>query len=466
MHRTVLQPPRRLTMATARWIALAGQAGALAAAAFVYGYELPLMLCAMVLGVSALATLALTLAGGGFSEQRALWVLLIDLGAVTALLFLTGGLSNPFALFILAPPSIAAANLSRVGAAAVIGGALAATLWLYLHYWPLTGPDGVAETRSDPLNLATWAALTLALIFLPLYIRRTALDAMDMSTALSAAQMALEREQRVSAMGALAAAAAHELGTPLATMKLAAAELRRELSERPDLAEDAILIQQQTERCREILQRLSSTKPLEDAQIQTAPIISVLAEAAEPHEARRAELQYRVDGLPADPESMSTPQPQILRRPEVIHGLRNLIQNAADFAASTVCIDVETSPDSISVLIRDDGAGFSDEILGRLGEPFATTRGRGGGGARDAYQGMGLGVFIARTLLERTGAKLSFYNADRQSCQSAEAKKAGEAPGVEGLSCGAVARVRWPREALSPSAAPRRLEGVKDSVLW
>lgn len=448
MQRSVLQPPRRLTMAAARWIALAGQAGALVAATFLYGYQIPLSLCALVLGVSALASFALTLADGperSFSEARAMEILLIDLAALTALLFLTGGLDNPFALFILAPPSVAAANLSRLGAAAVIGSALAATLFLYLQHWPLIGPTGVAESRSGPLNLASWVGLTLALIFLPLYVRRTALDAMDMSTALSAAQMALEEERRVSAMGALAAAAAHELGTPLATVKLAAAELQQELSDRPDLIEDAVLIQQQAERCRQILTRLSSAKGPEDALTRFAPIVSVLAEAAEPHRARRAEIRYRVDGLPADPDSMTTPQPNIVRRPELIHGLRNLIQNAADFAASTVWIDVETSPEAITVLIRDDGAGFSDEILGRLGEPFATTRGRGGG-ARDAYEGMGLGVFIARTLLERTGAKLSFYNADR------EASADSGAPGVAGASPrarrGAVVRVRWPRQTL------------------
>ncbi|MEM9725398.1 MAG: ATP-binding protein, partial [Pseudomonadota bacterium] len=277
--------------------------------------------------------------------------------------------------------------------------------------------------------------------------------------ALAAAQMALEKEQRVSAIGAMAEAVAHELGTPLATIKLSASELKRELSDNPDAYEDVLLIAEQADRCRSILAELSAVKAPEDAQIRSAPIMAVLQEAAEPHHNRRAEILFRLNGAPAGPDDPPAPQPDVQRRPELIHGLRNLIQNAADFAASTVWVDVTLDGSGATIAIGDDGAGFSTEILDQLGEPFATTRGRVGEAA-GAYVGMGLGVFIAKTLLERTGARLRFENAARTPPRRRAEGASGDARPVRDPGdrpTGAIVRVEWSAEALPlspPRAAP------------
>ncbi|MEL6979226.1 MAG: ActS/PrrB/RegB family redox-sensitive histidine kinase [Pseudomonadota bacterium] len=437
---------RRSTASTIRWISLSVQAGALTAATFGLGLRLPIEACAAVLAFGAMATLLLGVAASGrrrLQERETALALCLDIIVTALLLGLTGGVANPLAMLMLAPVGIAAAILSRFAAVAVSAlGLIAASALLFVHE-PLILPDGAPWEPPAGLTAASWAALTLMMVLLPLYLRRVSREAFDLSSALAATQMALEREQRLSAIGAMSAAMAHELGTPLATIKLTAAELRRDLRDRPENAEDAALISEQAERCRTILRGLAEVRAPDDAQIRTAPIITVLEEAAEPHQERRAVMIYRVNGRATGGDLPAIPQPMVRRRPEIIHGLRNLIQNAVDFSASTVWIDVETGPTGLSVSIGDDGAGFSAEILDELGEPFATTRGRGDA-AGDEYVGMGLGVFIAKTLLERTGAAVSFRNSaaarTRFKGDAAEARASAQPSG-------AIARVSWPVEA-------------------
>lgn len=405
---------RLRTLIALRWLTIAGQTATVLACEFLLGVQLPLLGCAAVIGVSVWLNIVATLGSRQnqrLSERDALLTLVFDLGQLAAMLFLTGGLTNPFALFLLAPVTVAASVLSLRTTLALGAISIAAASVLSQKYVPLRLSDGAILDPPALYLVGFWVAIALGVAFQASYARRVSVEAFNMSAALTATQMALEREQRLSAIGALAAAAAHELGTPLATIKVVASELKRDLEHAPDLQADAQLISEQAVRCRRILEDLSAVRSPDDAQTRTAPISALLKEAGGPHLDRRAEIVMRLNGAPL--HAAGPAQPEVARSAEIIHGLRNLIQNAVDFAASTVWIDVDTSPETISISIRDDGGGFSPDILAEIGEPFATTRGKGAADPNDAYQGMGLGVFISKTLLERSGATLSFFNAEK-----------------------------------------------------
>ena len=188
-----------------------------------------------------------------------------------------------------------------------------------------------------------------------------------MSDALAATQMALAREQKLTYLGGVVAAAAHELGTPLATIKLAAAELVEELQDDPPLREDAELIRDQAERCREILHSMGRAGK-DDLHMRHAPIGAVVREAAEPHLDRGKAIHFDIGESVEGPDR----QPIIQRRPEIIHGLRNLVQNAVDFAAANVWVEATWTEDVIVVKIVDDGPGFPSHVIGRIGDPFVT----------------------------------------------------------------------------------------------
>ena len=268
---------------------------------------------------------------------------------------------------------------------------------------PLRLADGTTFTTPGLFTFGFWLSLLIGIAFLGLYSRRVATEMRLMSDALLATQMALAREQKLTDLGGVVAAAAHELGTPLATIKLISSEMIDELSDHPDLAEDARLIREQANRCRDILRSMGKAGK-DDLLLRQAPLAAVLQEAAEPHMTRGIEVIFTMAG--------TGQSPMIMRRPELIHGLRNLVQNAVDFARSKVWVDAQYTPDRVLLRIIDDGEGFPAQVLGRIGDPFVRSRRDDQDlTQRPEYEGMGLGLFIAKTLLERTGAELSFANA-------------------------------------------------------
>ena len=210
-----------------------------------------------------------------------------------------------------------------------------------------------------------------------------------------------------------------------------------ELSDRDDLRDDAILIREQADRCRDILRSMGRAGK-DDLYLRQAPLTAVVREAAEPHVARNKQVLFAE--LPG--RGAGAKPPNILRRPEVIHGLRNLVQNAVDFAEARVWIDIAWNDRDISVRITDDGAGFADQLIGRIGDPFVRQKRRAADEKqRIGYEGMGLGLFIAKTLLERTGAEMTFANAADPFLSPSERPER----------CGAVVQVKWPIAAILAS---------------
>lgn len=428
---------RLRTLIVLRWMAIAGQATAIAVAHSVYGVQLPLGPCLLVVGLSVVANLVAIFVFPGttrLTERQAFGMLLFDLVQLGLLLFLTGGVTNPFALLMLAPVTIAATALnlrSTVALAAAAIVIITLTAWANL---PLRYADGTVIRLPPLFAFGFWLSIVIGVVFIGVYARRVATEIRSMSDALLATQMALAREQKLTALGGVVAAAAHELGTPLATIKLASAELMEELEDRPDLREDAALIRDQADRCRDILRSMGRAGK-DDRQLHSVPLGALLREAAEPHARRGKTLAFTLSPGPGG----SAQEPTVRRSPEVLHGLRNLVQNAVDFARGRVWIDAEWTPGRITIRIADDGDGYPPQILSRIGDPFVRRRRGGDEVLRPGYEGMGLGLFIAKTLLERSGAELAFANGSDPFLPAEE----------QPARSGAVVAAVWPADRLS-----------------
>ncbi|UWQ21611.1 sensor histidine kinase RegB [Jannaschia sp. W003] len=393
------------TLLAMRWVAVAGQTVTLLAAATLLGFELPVGPCAALVGALAATNLAAAWRVPGstrLGERAVLGILLIDLAQLGALLFLTGGLNNPFALLVVGPVTLAATTLSLRATLLVGALALVSISLLGGYHVPLRHADGW-ELALPPLYLlGYWVAIVLATLIFGAFALGLTSENDRASRALHATQTALAREQKLHDLSGVIAAAAHELGTPLATIKLVSTELEEELQD-ADARADVALIRSQADRCRDILRSMGRAGK-DDLHMQAAPLETVVSEAAEPHAGRGKALLY---DFAAEPGTEGR-RPRVRRAPEVIHGLRNLVQNAVDFAESTVRVEGRWSDSEIRLVIEDDGPGYQTEMLARLGDPFL--RVPGARDAREDYEGMGLGLFISKTLLERTGARLSFGN--------------------------------------------------------
>ncbi len=431
---------RLRTMILLRWVAIVGQLVAITVAQRLYNLQLELGLCYLTVGVSVIGNLVAIFVfpeNKRLSESENFLMMMFDLLQLCFLLFLTGGLHNPFSLLVLGPVTVSA-SVVKLRSTVLLGcTAFALISAMVFYHMPLRTEQGFILRIPDLFVLGQWFAISIALVFLSLYSRRISNEMHSMSDALTATQMALARAQKLNDLGGVIAAAAHELGTPLATIKLTSAELIEELDDLPELQEDARLIRDQADRCRDIMRSMGRAGK-DDLQMRQAPLVEVLREAAEPHQDRGKVIVIEDQPGPGG----ESQQPQILRRPEILHGLRNMVQNAVDFADSTVWIEAMWTDEVISVRIIDDGKGYPPHLIGRIGDPFMrrkrTERDRK---SRPEYEGMGLGLFIAKTLLERTGAELSFAN----GTDPFGAVSAGDAE-----KRGAIVEVIWDRNRIEP----------------
>lgn len=430
---------RLRTLIILRWVAIIGQSAAILVATYGLGLRINLGLCYLAIGASVATNLVAMFVyppNKLLPEREVLMTLLFDLSQLAFLLYLTGGLNNPFSLLILAPVTVSAMTMRprTTLLMSVLGFVLVTVLASY--YLPLRTEQGFILEMPDMFILGFWAAINIGIGFLAIYASRVTTETFAMSQALLATQMALSREQKLTDLGGVVAAAAHELGTPLATIKLVSAELLEELEDRPDLREDAALIREQADRCRDILQSMGRAGK-DDLHLRSAPLRAVIEEAAEPHDHRGKSLHYSIGPNPGTSDRM----PDILRKPEIIHGVRNLIQNAVDFANGNVWIDGHWSDSQISIRVVDDGPGYPSDLLGRIGDPFIRRRtDKKPDIERPEYEGMGLGLFIAKTLLERSGGEVSFANSARSAKKTSKRR-------------GAIAEVVWSRDAIISNAS-------------
>jgi two-component system sensor histidine kinase RegB len=391
------------TLVRLRWLTVIGQTTAVLVVYFGLEFELPVWACLAVIALSAWLNVALRLRfhmTQRLEPDRAAWLLAFDVAELAVLLYLTGGLQNPFSFLFLGPVLLSATALPPRFTVILGGFAIAcATVLVFTHYPLPWDPD-------DPLTLppiymfGVWLSILLAIGFIGVYAWQITEESRQLSDALAATELVLAREQHLSQLDGLAAAAAHELGTPLSTIAVIAKELENAIPAEAPHGDDVRLLREQAKRCRDILSKItqlsSSGEPFD-----RMPVAALMEEVAAPYRNFGVAIDVRIAGD-------ESPEPVVARNPAVLYGLGNLMENAVDFAAERVTVAASWTEDTVEISISDDGPGFAAEIIARIGEPYVTSR--PDLDKDDKPSGLGLGFFIAKTLLERSGATLSFEN--------------------------------------------------------
>lgn len=386
------------TLVLLRWSAIGGQLIALLIVGLWLGYPVPWGPALAAVGASVTVNLALSALyrwGDRIDGKGALVHLGYDLVQLSVLLYLTGGLANPFALLLLVPVTISATLLSARATIVLVLVALALLVGLWRWHLPLPWVDGHTLQLPDTYRMGILVAIGLGMIFLTFYAWQVSAEGRRRQAALVATQAALDRETRMGALGSLAAAAAHELGGPLGTITLIAGDLQEALGDDPVHGPDVHLLRQEARRCRDILTGISERAEAEDP-FPELPLPVLLREIVEPFEPTRVPVELRVAWEPGG-------GPVVRRSPEILHGLANLVSNALRHARQRVWLDAGETPTELWVAVCDDGPGFPTDLLPKLGEPFLGPSVSGSGST-------GLGIFIATTLLERTGGRIGFEN--------------------------------------------------------
>lgn len=391
-----------------RWLAVVGQTLTVLFVHFILEFKLPLIWCFIPIILSANLNIILSVLFTSSTRLPPVYataLLSYDLLQLATIFYFTGGMQNPFIFLFIVPVSVSAAVLPRNSTIWLAGLAviLITILGFYYEHLPWTTLGGLQLPQLYKVGI--WSSVVLVMLFLSLYIRRISFESHAMAAALSATELMLEREQKLSALDGLAAAAAHELGTPLSTITLVSKELQHELKDQPHYHEDLQLLTDQALKCRSILAGLRTRKGEEKDDFFNRSIAEILDDIIAIH--RMADVNIEVVETPMDNSDM----PILHSNPAFLYALGNLINNAADFAQQKVVIELKWSSKFVIIHIADDGQGFSDEILSKLGEPFISTRGFVDKTQKiDKHYGMGLGFFIAKTVLERSGAQMLVGN--------------------------------------------------------
>lgn len=417
------RPLRLATLVGLRWLAVVGQTLGVLVVAWGLGYPLPLVECLGLIVLSVIVNLALILRFGA-NARPSVTVSTVQLGydvmQLAGLLSLTGGLHNPFSLLLLAPVSVSATTLPLRSTIILAGVAILAASAIAIFHLPLPWQPDTPLNFDRIYVVGLWVSLICGVVFIAAYNNRVAHEARQLADALTATELALSRHEQLNALDGLAAAAAHELGTPLSTIALAAKEMKADIPPGP-LSDDVDLIIAQSARCRAILAKLRSLSSGESGDLFAAvPLGDLLEEVVHPLDNADKAIVIEI--------AETLDEPVVRRNVGLLYGLGNLIENAGQFALTRVDVTATWDRSSIGVVIADDGPGFPEELIDRLGEPYLTTRARGTSVDVGSAGGLGLGIFIAKTLLERTGATLSFRN---------------------GSNGGARVQVSWPRAALT-----------------
>jgi two-component system sensor histidine kinase RegB len=391
------------TLVRLRWLAVIGQTTAVLVVYFGLEFDLPIWSCLGVILTSAWLNVALRLrfyTTQRLEPDRAAWLLAFDIAELAVLLFLTGGLQNPFAFLFLAPVLLSATALPpRYTVVLGMFAVLCATVLVFVHY-PLPW-DAEQPLKLEPIYMiGVWFSILLAIGFIGVYAWQITEESRQLTDALAATELVLAREQHLTQLDGLAAAAAHELGTPLSTITVIAKELENAIPPGTPHGDDIRLLREQARRCRDILGKLTELSS-GGAPFDRMPVSTLTAEVIGP---------YGNFGIAIDTRTgrCEGPEPVGARNPAVLYGLGNLMENAVDFAESRVTVTAGWTDEIVEVTIADDGPGFAVEIMARIGEPYVTSR--ADTGSDEEPSGLGLGFFIAKTLLERSGAALSFEN--------------------------------------------------------
>jgi len=392
------------TILRLRWLAALGQLAAIFVVVQGLEFDLPIVPCLLIVGLSAAVNLGLQMTFNPMQRMEPVYaaaLLALNIVELAGLLFFTGGLQNPFSFLFLAPVLISATALPVRLTIALGALAVACASVLVFFYLPLPWDAEEPLVLPPIYMLGVWLSIVVAIGVTSLYSFQVTEEARKLSDALAATELVLAREQHLTQLDGLAAAAAHELGTPLSTIVLISRELERALADNGVLASDVKMLREQAQRCRDILAKITQLSST-GAPFDRMKLSTLIEETVAPHREFGVTIKVRI-------AVAGSKEPIGRRNPAILYGVGNILENAVDFARATVEVNAWWNKETVEIVISDDGPGFAPDILKRIGEPYLSRR-RSADEPGSDHSGLGLGVFIARTLLERTGATVSFNN--------------------------------------------------------
>ena len=387
------------TLTILRYIAIFGQFLAVNIVFFYLKLEFPIKESYIVIFLGLLTNIFLQfkVKANQLKDTYASMFLLYDLLQLGILLYLTGGILNPFSILLIIPAIVSSTFLS-MGTTIILGVITSILLFILTHfYMPL--PGYISENFSVPnfYKLGIFIAILIGLIFLSYFGIRFAGETKKRSEALNKLQEVIAKEYELESLGGQAAAAAHSLGTPLATIAVVAKELKKEIGNNKEISKDIDLLISQTKRCSEILKKISKKQIEEDVFLSSIKLEDLLQEIIDSFK----ETSSKKIDLFAESDKNKI---SIERTPEIIYGLRNFIGNAVKFSKSRVKINLKSDNQIIEIKINDDGPGIPEDIFNKIGEPYIKSKSE----ELNSNSGLGLGTFLGKTLLERKGANLLF----------------------------------------------------------
>jgi len=389
------------TLVNLRWIAIVGQ---LITINFVYYYfklDLPVVEAHIVilLGFITNVILQFKIKINQLKDLYSTFFLVYDLLQLTFLLYLTGGISNPFSLLIIVPSIISSTFLS-MGTTIILGTLTIISLFFLTEYHEvLPGLDIYTFTFPEYYLEGILTSIVIGLVFLCYFGIRFSGETKKRSDALDKLQQVMAKEYQLDSLGGLAAAAAHSLGTPLATISVVAKELKKEIGNKSKYSKDLDLLISQSKRCSDILKQISKKEISDDNFINFTKVEDLLEEIIISFEETS---DKKITLLENDDKNKIN----IKRSPEIVYGLRNFIGNAIKFADEKVYIKLISDEKTLVLIVNDDGPGFPEDIIKLIGEPYLRSKSK----KITGRAGLGLGIFLGKTLLEKKKAQLTFFN--------------------------------------------------------
>ena len=379
-----------------RWIAIGGQLCTILLVFFYFKIDFPIVACLCIIFLSVFTNVYsffINKNSNYLSDKEAFYFLLFDTLQLGVLLFLTGGIYNPFSLLLIAPLIISASYLPIAYSIGLLFLSVCGVLIISNFYLPINWNENFIVPKYFTYGLTL--SLIVSLIFLSIYVYLFANSSRRISQALLETRSALDNQKKLSEIGSLSAAAVHELSTPLNTIFLILNDLRNEESVKRnlDIKKEIDLLKSQADRCRNILLTLSKNpENLKDSFFDKTTISNLIKLNFDKFNDKNIELKLNL--------ITNQEEPLILFKDELLYGIGNIIQNAIQHAVFFLLIDISWNKDYLVIVIKDDGVGFKNEILDQIGKPYISKHSKG----------MGLGIFIAKNLIENIGGLISFRN--------------------------------------------------------
>ncbi len=387
------------TVVILRWIALIGQLITIYFVNFFVGFELPLIFCSLTIFFGGLTNIFIqfNFKKNQLSNIESTILLFYDVIQLSVLMYLTGGVTNPFIIFLIVPALISSTLLNLASTLFLSIITIMSLVLLTFNYFPLPSEGNLHFHVPDYYIYSIPSALVIALIFLNYFGFRFGYEARRRGNALNRLELVLAKEQELESIGHQAAAAAHSLGTPLSTITVIAKELKKEINDNNEFKEDVNTILEQAKKCGDILKKISQNQIVDDEYVTNITLQDLLFEITKSFESiTEKNLNLNLEN--------AKKRISIKRSAEITYGIRNFVGNAVKFSKNNININLASNNQTTTLQISDDGPGFPDDIYRIIGEPYISTKSK----KLKSKAGLGLGTFIGKTLLERKKANIEF----------------------------------------------------------